>query len=222
MTSAIPTFFERIFATGELKLVAENPGFSYFETDNSFTPRLAAKPTPDGGEEILRAKGDTWEPWLRISAEDDANTAMLALDSEAKTLFMLDSRRRNTAALTSIDLATGDEKTLAEDPRADIGGIISDPDTHAPLAYSVNYERSEHRPLSPRLAPDLEFLSKTFGSEWSVGSRTEDDKLWTVSVSTQTRPLHPICMTARQKPSRSCSTRGRSSLTRRSRTCTRS
>ena len=183
-----PDLFRANLATGELKLVAENPGFSYFETDDFFTPRLAAKPTPDGGEEILRAKGDAWEPWLQISAEDNANTAMLALDSEAKTLFMLDSRGRNTAALTSIDLATGDEKTLAEDPRADIGGIISDPDTHAPLAYSVNYERTEHKPLGPRLAPDLEFLSKNFGSEWSVGSRTEDDKLWTVSVSSPTRP----------------------------------
>ena len=183
-----PDLFRANLATGELKLVAENPDFSYFETDDSFTPRLAAKPTPDGGEEILRANGDTWEPWLQISAEDNANTAMLALNSEAKTLFMLDSRGRNTAALTSIDLATGDEKTLAEDPRADIGGIISDPDTHAPLAYSVNYERTEHKPLGPRLAPDLEFLSKTFGSEWSVGSRTEDDKLWTISVSSATRP----------------------------------
>ena len=183
-----PDLFRANLATGELKLVAENPGFSSFETDDTFTPRLASKSTPDGGEDILRAKGEAWEPWLQISAEDNANTTMLALDSEAKTLFMLDSRGRNTAALTSIDMATGEEKTLAEDQRADIGGIISDPDTHAPLAYSVNYERTEHKPLGPRLAPDLEFLSRSFGSEWSVGSRTEDDKIWTVSVSSPTRP----------------------------------
>ncbi len=52
----------------------------------------------------------------------------------------------------------------------------------------MNYERTEHKPLGPRYAPDLEFLAKNFGSEWSVGSRTEDDKLWTVSVSSPTRP----------------------------------
>ncbi len=183
-----PDLYRADLSTGELKLVAENPGFSGFETDDTFTPRLASKPTDDGGEEILRPNGDKWEPWLQISTEDAANTGMLALDSDAKTLFMLDSRGRNTAALTSIDLATGEEKTLAEDPRADIGGIISDPDTHAPLAYSVNYERTEHKPLGPKYAADLEFLAKNFGSEWSVGSRTEDDKLWTVSVSSPTRP----------------------------------
>jgi dipeptidyl aminopeptidase/acylaminoacyl peptidase len=183
-----PDLFRANLSTGELKLVAENPGFSKIETDEMFTPLLASRPTDGGGEEILRLKGEKWEPWLQISAEDNANTAMLALDSEAKTLFMLDSRGRNTAALTSIDLATGEEKTLAEDPRADIGGIISDPETNVPLAYSVNYERTEHKLLGPKYGADLEFLTRNFGSEWRVGSRTEDDKLWTVSVSGPTRP----------------------------------
>ncbi len=183
-----PDLFRADLATGELKLVAENPGFSGFVTDETFTPRLASKPTSDGGEELLRPKGDAWERWLQISPEDNANTGLLSLDSDGKIAFLLDSRRRDTAALTSIDLATGEEKTLAEDPRADIAGIISDPETRAPLAYSVNYERTEHKPLGPRYAPDLEFLSKNFGSEWSVGSRTENDKLWTISVSSPTRP----------------------------------
>ena len=183
-----PDLYRVNLTTGEMKLVAENPGFSNFETDDTFTPRLASKPTPDGGEEILRRKGDAWEPWLQISAEDNANTGVLGLDSEAKTVFMLDSRGRDTAALTGIDLATGKEKILAEDPRADIGGIITDPETHVPMAYSVNYERTEHKPLGPKYAADLEFLSKNFGSEWGIGARTEDDKLWTVSVSSPTRP----------------------------------
>ena len=183
-----PDLYRANLDTGELKLVAENPGFSGFETDETFTPRLASKPTPDGGEEILRPDGGAWKPWLQISAEDNANTGVVGLDSEAKTVFMLDSRGRNTAALTSIDLATGQEKTLAEDPRADIGGILTDPDTYVPLAYSVNYERTEYKPLGSRYAADIEFLTKTFGSEWSIGSRTADDKLWTVGVSSPTRP----------------------------------
>jgi dipeptidyl aminopeptidase/acylaminoacyl peptidase len=183
-----PDLYRVNLTTGEMKLVAENPGFSNFETDDNFTPRLASKPTPDGGEEILRRKGDAWEPWLQISAEDNANTGVLGLDSEAKTAFMLDSRGRDTAALTGVDLATGKETTLAEDPRADIGGIITDPETHVPMAYSVNYERTEHKPLGPKYAADLEFLSKKFGSEWGIGARTEDDRLWTVAIGSPTRP----------------------------------
>jgi dipeptidyl aminopeptidase/acylaminoacyl peptidase len=183
-----PDVFRVDLRGGELKLVAENPGFSSFETDDTFTPRLASKPTPDGGETILRKKDESWEPWIEISADDNANTGMITLDSEAKTLFMHDSRGRNTAALTSVDLATGETRVLAEDPRADIGGIVTDLDTHRPLAYSVNYERTEHKTLGERLTPDFEFLSKNFGSEWGVGSRTEDDRLWTVAVASPTKP----------------------------------
>jgi dipeptidyl aminopeptidase/acylaminoacyl peptidase len=183
-----PDLFRVDLGSGEIKLVAENPGFAGFETDDTFTPRLALKATPDGGEDILRPKDQGWEPWLRISPDDAANTSMITLDSEAKTLFMHDSRGRNTAALASIDLATGEEKVLAEDARADIGHVMTDLETHAPLAYSVVYERTEHKLLGDRLATGFEFLAKNFGSEWNVGSRSEDDRLWIVAVSSATRP----------------------------------
>ncbi len=183
-----PDLFRVDLNGGDPKLVAENPGFAEFETDDTFIPRLASKATPDGGETILRKKDEGWEPWIEISAEDNANTGMISLDSEARTLFMHDSRGRNTAALTSIDLATGETRVLAEDPRADIGGIVADLETYKPLAYSVNYERTEHKTLGDRLAADFEFLSKNFGSEWGIGSRTEDDTLWIVSVGSPTKP----------------------------------
>ena len=160
-----------------------------FETDDTFIPRLASKATPDGGETILRKKDEGWEPWIEISAEDNANTGMISLDSEAKTLFMHDSRGRNTAALTSIDLADGRRRAFSPKTRAPTSAASSPiSKRYKPLAYSVNYERTEHKPLGDRLAADFEFLSKNFGSEWSIGSRTEDDKLWTVSVGSPTQP----------------------------------
>jgi dipeptidyl aminopeptidase/acylaminoacyl peptidase len=183
-----PDLFRVDLASGELKIVAENPGFSYFVTDDTFTPRLAWKSTPEGGAEILRARDQGYEPWLQISPDDTANTGIIMLDSKGKTLFMHDSRGRNTAALTRIDLATGGENIIAEDSRADIGGVITDPETHEPLAYSVNYLRTERKAIGPKLQPDLDFLSQKFGSEWSVGSRTEDDKIWTISVSSDLQP----------------------------------
>jgi dipeptidyl aminopeptidase/acylaminoacyl peptidase len=183
-----PDLFRVDLTNGATTLAAENTGFSYFVADDTFTPRLAWRTTPAGGGEILRAKDGGWEPWLQISPEDTANTAIITLDSEGNALFMLDSRGRNTAALTRIDLSTGNESILAEDPRADIGGIITDRDTHVPLAYAVTYLRKEYEALGARLKPDLEFLSKSFGGEWAIGSRSEDDKLWTVSVSSDIKP----------------------------------
>ncbi len=174
--------------SGAMTVVAENPGYAYFLTDDNFIPRLAWKSTPQGGAEILRAKDQGFEPWLQISPDDTANTGIVTLDRDSKVLFMRDSRGRNTAALTRIDLASGEETVIAQDERADIGGIMSDRDTYEPLAYTVTYARREHKALGPKLRPDLDFLTQNFGSEWSVGSRTEDDSLWTISVSSDLKP----------------------------------
>jgi dipeptidyl aminopeptidase/acylaminoacyl peptidase len=193
-----PDLFRVNLTTGALALVAENPGFDGFEADEEFTPRLAVKITPNAGAEILRPKGQGWESWLSIPPEDLLTTNILTLDAAGKTLFMSDSRGRNTAALTRVDIATGNASLLAEDRRADLGsievggidlgGIITDNDTHEPLAYQVNYEHNEYRVLGTKLQADIEFLSKAFGGEWSLGSRSEDDTVWTVAVSSDLGP----------------------------------
>src|SRR6516225_12396180 len=103
-----------------------NPGFDSFEADEDFTPRVAVKITPNAGAEILRRKGQGWESWLFIPPGDLLTTNILTLDEAGKTLFMSDARGRNTAALRRVDIATGDTSLLAEDMRADLGGMITD------------------------------------------------------------------------------------------------
>ena len=129
-----------------------------------------------------------FEPWLQISPEDTANTGFITLDAVGKALFMRDSRERNTAALARIDLTSGEKTVLAADPRADIGGVTVDHDTYEPIAYTVTYAHKEHKALEPKLQPDFDVLSQHFGSEWSLGSRSEDDRLWTISVSSDLLP----------------------------------
>jgi len=154
------------------------------------------KITPNAGAEIMRRKGQGWESWLSIPPGDLLTTNILTLDEAGKTLFMSDARGRNTAALTRVDIATGDTSLLAEDVRADLGGVITDDlggiitdnDTHEPLAYQVNYERNEYRALGAKLQADIEFLSRAFGGEWSLGSRSEDDRLWTIGVRSDVEP----------------------------------
>jgi len=174
--------------TGDLLRVAENPGFSRIVADGSFTPRLAWKATPEGGAEILRANGRGFEPWLEIAPEDAANAKLEGLSSDGESLLMLDSRGRNTAALARIDLLSGEETLIAEDPRADIGAELAGWNVKEPMAYTVTYARTEHIALSPGLQLDFDFLNAKFGSEWTIDSRTEDNRLWTVTVRSD---LHP-------------------------------
>ncbi len=182
-----PDLYRASLESGELRLVAKNLGYSRIVADAAFAPRLAWKATPEGGAEILLADGRGFRPWLEIRPEDAANTKLQGLGADG-TFLMLDSRGRNTAALTRIDPYTGEEWVIAEDPRADIGAELADWNTREPMAYTVTYQRTEHRALSPKLKPDFDFLTQKFGSEWSVDSRTEDNRLWTVSVSSDVRP----------------------------------
>ena len=118
-----PDLFRVELATGNMTLVADNPGYAGFIADYQFVPRLAQRPTPDGGQDMLRpAAAGGWEHWLPIPAEDSFSTGASHLSADGASLYMRDSRGRDTAALTRMDLATGEVEVLAERPRADIGG----------------------------------------------------------------------------------------------------
>ena len=184
-----PDLFRVELATGRLTLVAENPGLAGFMTDDLFVPRLAFRPTPDGGQDILRpASGGGWEDWFHIPAEDAFSTNASHISADGASLYMRDSRGRDTAALTRMDLATGETVVLAEHPDADIGGLLTDRDTYAPLAYGVLVERLSYTALDPRAQPDLDFLAAQDIGDWGLNSRTEDDRLWVVGAGSDTRP----------------------------------
>ena len=51
----------------------------------------------------------------------------LRYTADGKTLYWIDSRGRDTAALVAQDVASGARTVLAEDPRADIDGAMFNP-----------------------------------------------------------------------------------------------
>lgn len=171
-------------ASGALTLVTENPGFAWFVCHDDLTPHVAMRTTAGGGEVWMRAKPDgTWEDWFTVPPEDEPHTGAVRLDASGKIAFMWESRGRDTAALVRIDLATGDTRVLAEHPKADIGlNFIADIETYEPLAYSVNVEKLEVKGLSLKIQPDLDFIASHHSGGWTLDSRSEDDRFWTVSL----------------------------------------
>lgn len=175
-------------ATGEIALVEENPGFASFVTDSHYKVHLAVRHAPDGSREILRRAGGAWTPWITFAPEDARVSFPNHLDASAKTLFLLDSRGRDTAALTRVDLATGETVPIAAHDRADIGALLHDQETREPLAYSVMTERLDYVALDTRVQADLDFLGNEDIGDWYLHSRTEDDRAWIIGASSDTRP----------------------------------
>lgn len=182
--------------TGERELVQENAGVVAYVTDDEFKVRFAFNFTPDGGQVLLKPKveGKTdataeWEEFVSVGPEDAMTTSPAGFDKTGRILYMQDSRERDTGALFAVNLDTGESTLVAEDPRADIGGILAHPTEKTIEAVSFTYSRTEWKVLDDAIRADLEYLESIEDGELIVTSRTLDDKLWTVAYLLDNGPL---------------------------------
>ncbi len=120
--------------------------------------------------------------------EDSLTTNPAGYTTDGSTLYWLDSRGRNTAALYAEDVASGQRTLIAESDKADIGGTIRDPKTGVVEAYSVNYLKTEWTAIDPDIKASLEFLDEELDGEFGISSRTDDDSTWIVWNDPMTAP----------------------------------
>ncbi len=166
--------------TGQLTMVTQNDGFAGFLVDDDYKVRFAQRMTPEGGSELLQADGANWSPFIKIGMEDVMTTNATGFDKSGKNLYIVDSRGRNTAALTSLDLETNKQTLIGEDAKADISGALIHPTENNIQAYSVNHLRTEWRVVDNTIKGDLDYLRGVAEGDLSVGTRTLDDKKWIV------------------------------------------
>jgi dipeptidyl aminopeptidase/acylaminoacyl peptidase len=177
-------------ATGKLTLVMQNDGYAGFVADEQDVLRVAIKARDDGGSDFYHVTNNKVDakPFSSMGLEDALTTSPLGFTTDGKTLYWQDSRDRNTAALIAQDVATGKTTILAQDPRADVGGILTDPTTGRVQAYSVEYLRTVWTALDPSIGADIKFLQDSLKGDVFVTSRTDADDAWTVAVDPVTAP----------------------------------
>ncbi len=177
--------------SGELKLEFENDiGATQFVADHNSNVRLARLSAPDGGAQFFHryAHGE-WSKLMDVGSEDEMTTHPLGFDSEGAKLYMIDSRNIDTSALVELDLAAGEARELAKDPRADITGFTIHPSTGRPQAVSIEYERAHWEVVDDSIAEDLAALQSRFGDDYWLTSRSLDDSRWVVAHERDVGPL---------------------------------
>ncbi|HEX7551281.1 MAG TPA: S9 family peptidase [Candidatus Methylomirabilis sp.] len=174
--------------TGAMTLAQTNSEFSGFVTDDDYAVRFASRMTGDGGTELLKPAGGAspagitnWEPFQTVGMEDSMTTHPIGFDKSGQVLYLIDSRGRDTSAMTALDLKTGTTAILAEDPRADVAGAMVHPTEETIQAVSFTYARTEWKVLDPAIQGDLDYLKTVAAGDILVTSRTLDDRLWTVA-----------------------------------------
>jgi dipeptidyl aminopeptidase/acylaminoacyl peptidase len=176
--------------TGEKSLVMENEGFVGFTTDDEYNVRFAERLTPDGGNEISQATEDGgWELFMDIAMEDLLTTGIVGFDKTGTILYMIDSRNRNTAAFFTMDLETGEQTLIAEDPHADTSNLMIHPTEKIVQAVAFTYERRHWQIIDESIADDLAYLKTVADGDVEVVSRTLDDEYWMVAYVLDDGPI---------------------------------
>jgi dipeptidyl aminopeptidase/acylaminoacyl peptidase len=176
--------------SGERTLVEENEGFLGYLTDDNYNVRFAYTITPTAGQVLLkRDEHGEWQKYIEIDSVDAMTTSPVGFDKSGQKLYFLDSRGRDTAALKVIDLPSGAEEILAEDDKADIGGVILHPTEKKVQAVTITYARRAWKILDEAIADDLEYLATVTDGELRIGSRTLDDQKWIVGYLLSDGPV---------------------------------
>ncbi len=174
--------------TGERSLVLENEGFVGFVPDEDLQVRLAMQSTPSGGVNLFK-RTDTWELFQEISQADMLTSEPVGFDKGGKTLYMTDSRNRNTAALVGINLETGIQTVIAENPDADVSATLIHPTEKTIQAVAFTIERKEWQVLDKAVGDDLAYLKTIARGDVEILSRTLDDQEWIVVYSQDNGPV---------------------------------
>jgi len=185
--------YELNLETGELTLVYENTdNFSGFEFDNDLELRIASRSRADGGADYFKRVDGEWVDFFSYGQEDSLTVSLRGFNAANDAVFITDSRDRDTAALFEMSVETGEKTLLAEDARADIGGVWVDPETEEPQAYAVTYARTEIQPLNEEGEAIIAALDAQFDGDFSLASRTMDDQHWIVleTASDQVATYH--------------------------------
>ncbi|MBQ0959909.1 S9 family peptidase [Ideonella sp. 4Y11] len=182
-------------ASGQLSLVLRNEqGWAGFHADEQLVLRLAEKSRPDGGTDYHRVKDNQVDATAlsSVSMEDSTTTGPRGFTPDGRTLYWTDSRGRNTAALVAQDLVTGSTRVVAEDPRADIGSVLTDLRDGRVLAWQVNYLTEEYVAKDPAVAADLAYLRGALKGSFTLTARTNADDRWVLAVDPVTAPSYTV------------------------------
>jgi dipeptidyl aminopeptidase/acylaminoacyl peptidase len=176
--------------TAEKKLLQTNTGYAGFVIDNDYNIRIGIKFTPDGGSAYDKSDGKGgWQEYLKVPQEDSLTTNPAGFDKTGEILYLVDSRKRNTGALTTLNLQNDKQEVVAENDLADAGEVMTHPTEHTIQAVSFSYDRQHWVFKDKGIEQDFKTLQQVADGEVNVVSRTKDDNQWIVAFLMDNGPV---------------------------------
>jgi len=177
--------------TGEKSLVLKNESYTGFITDDDYKIRFAAKMQPDAAVEYYKFKEDgSSELFMKVEPDDVFFTNILGFDKTGKILLMMDSRDRNTNALISLNIETGEKISIADNPQCDVhrGSHLIHPTEKNVQAVAFYYERKRWHAIDENFKEDFKYLGSLTNGDINIMSCSQDDLYWTIAFSNDDKP----------------------------------
>ncbi len=178
-------------ASGEVTLDTENPGDVVgWLTDADFRIRAAEAKDPATGDDIIRVRDSEDAAWRELKRFPfGENGGAYGFDQTGEALFISSSLGSDTTRLLAIDSKTGElQRTLAQDARSDVAGVMVHPTEHRIQAVKFDYLKPEWTLLDASLAPDFEYLRGVARGELVIADRTLADDHWIVAYQPDDGP----------------------------------
>src|SRR5215467_5719644 len=169
--------------TGDLVKEVENPGFAGWVADTNLVAKIGIGMEPDGSLVVKVRDGDDggWRLLLTVPAEDALTSGPMAISPDGATLLAMSSVR--------VDLGSGAEEVLAEDPDADVSGVRVHPDTREPQVVTWVKERTVYRVLDPAVGADVAAIRALHPGDPDIVAEDHSDTVWLVAFTNDTGPI---------------------------------
>ncbi|WP_245805325.1 alpha/beta hydrolase family protein [Amycolatopsis australiensis] len=130
---------------------------------------------------MVREVDGAWRPLLTVDRTDAGSTVPQAFDRDGRRLLVQTSAGANTARVLWIDVATGEQEVVAEDPDYDVSSVSTDALTHQPLIVSFERDRLHTQAPDSEIERDLNKLAALDDGDLVVASSDRENRRWIVS-----------------------------------------
>src|SRR5207302_9819514 len=115
----------------------------------------------------------TWVPFTEVPIGDIDSFRLIDLSADGTTLYLIDSRGRDKAALFALDMKTREATLLVADDEADIVQVVLD-EERRPVAARANRDRARWYAVDAGAAQDLADLARHGQGDVNILSESAD------------------------------------------------
>jgi dipeptidyl aminopeptidase/acylaminoacyl peptidase len=175
--------------TGTAAMVAQNPGdVDSWSTDTHGRVLAATAVLKDTDSEI-RVRPDESGSFKALATYTyDENATIRDFSRDGSFIYLTSAHGSNTSRLVKLDLKTGKETVVDQDPDFDIGGPIISEWTHKLLGVVYNKDRLSYKAFDPEFRKDLERLAAVHDGDILLGNSTRDERKWIITYNSPTDP----------------------------------